>query len=115
MNSQKEFVQTLTDTIRHRGAMDLLTSNWGEAKISNWVKDILQMYAIEDFQSEPHQKNQNFFERWWQVIKRFSFYFTSCPSNTVRKNEGLKKHVVSWKSKTTMTPSLILDTIKMSM
>ena len=27
------------------------------------------MYAIEDFQSEPHHKNQNFFERWWQVIK----------------------------------------------
>ena len=37
-----------------------------------WPKhlDILRMYAIDDFQSEPHQKNQNFFERWWQVIKR---------------------------------------------
>ena len=27
MNSQKEFVQTLTDTICHRGAMDLLISD----------------------------------------------------------------------------------------
>ena len=72
MNSQKEFVQTLTDTIRHRGAMDLLISDRGEAEISNRVKDILRMYAIEDFQSEPHHKNQNFFERWWQVIKRLT-------------------------------------------
>ena len=72
MNSQKEFVQTLTDTIRHRGAMDLLISDRGEAEISSRVKDILRMYAIDDFQSEPHHKNQNFFERWWQVIKRLT-------------------------------------------
>ena len=52
MNSQKEFVQTLTDTICHRGAMDLLISDRGEAEISNRVKDILRMYVIEDFQSE---------------------------------------------------------------
>ena len=70
MNSQKEFVQTLTDTIRHSGAMDLLISDRGEAEISNRVKDILWMYAIEDFQSEPHHKNQNFFERWWQQHQR---------------------------------------------
>ena len=30
------------------------------------------MYVIADFQSEPHHKNQNFFERWWQVIKRLA-------------------------------------------
>ena len=52
--------------------MDLLISDRGEAEISNRVKDILRMYAIEDFQSEPHHKNQNFFERWWQVIKRLT-------------------------------------------
>ena len=34
--------------------MDLLISDRGEAEISNRVKDILRMYAIEDFQSEPH-------------------------------------------------------------
>ena len=33
MNSQKEFVQTLTDTIRHRGAMDLLISDRGKLKL----------------------------------------------------------------------------------
>ena len=70
MGSQKEFVQTLTDQIRHRGAMDMLISDRGEAEISHRVKDILRMYVIDDFQSEPHQHNQNFFERWWQVIKR---------------------------------------------
>ena len=53
MKSEKEFVQTLTDTIRHRGAMDMLISDRGEAEISNRVKDILRMYVIADFQSEP--------------------------------------------------------------
>ena len=43
MNSQKEFVQTLADTIRHRGAMDLLISDRGDAEISNRVKDILRI------------------------------------------------------------------------
>ena len=53
MNSQKEFVETLlTDTICHRGAVDLLISDCGEAEISNRVQDILWMYAIEDFQSD---------------------------------------------------------------
>ena len=33
---------------------------------------LLLCFAIDDFQSEPHQKNQNFFERWWQVIKRLT-------------------------------------------
>ena len=41
MKSQGEFVQTLTDTIRHRGAMDLLISDRGEVEISTRVKDIL--------------------------------------------------------------------------
>ena len=58
MKSEKEFVQTLTDTIRHRGAMDMLISDRGEAEISNRVKDILRMYVIEDFQSEPYQHQQ---------------------------------------------------------
>ena len=54
--------------------MDLLISDRGEAE----VKDILRMmYAIDDFQSEPHQKNQNFFEHWWQVMFRKGIFVTA--------------------------------------
>ena len=72
INSEKEFVQMLTDNIRHRGAMDLLISNSARSETSQRVKEILRAYVIEDFQSEPHQKNRNFFERWWQTIKRLT-------------------------------------------
>ena len=64
-----EFVQTLEDNIRRRGAMDILISDNAKAQISNKVKDILRMYKIADYQSEPHHQHQNFAERTIGFLK----------------------------------------------
>ena len=62
MKSDKEFVSTLEDNIRKRGATDKLINDRAQVEISNKVLDILCNYVIEDWQSGPyheHQKNGN--------------------------------------------------------
>ena len=68
--SAAEFVNTLTDNVRRRGAMDTLISDGHKAQISTRVKEVLRALIIDDWQSEPHQPQQHFFERWCQTIKR---------------------------------------------
>ena len=68
--SDKMFVKMLYDCIRKFGAMDTLISDSAKAEISNKVKDLLRTLFIDDRQSEPHNKNQNFAERAWQDIQR---------------------------------------------
>ena len=70
MMSPGEFAHTLSDIIRKRGAMDVLSSDNGRHEISNRVKEILRALVIDDWQSEAYNPNQQFFERWWGVIKR---------------------------------------------
>ena len=70
MMSPGEFAHTLSDIIRKRGAMDVLSSDNGRYEISNRVKEILRALVIDDWQSEAYNPNQQFFERWWGVIKR---------------------------------------------
>ena len=50
--------------------MDVLISDNAKAQISVKVKDILRKYCIDDWQSEPHVKNQNFAEHGWMDMKR---------------------------------------------
>jgi hypothetical protein len=69
MKSDREFVATLEDNIRRRGAMDKLISDRAQVEISNKIKDILRNYAIDDWQSEPYHEHQNFAERRYQNIK----------------------------------------------
>jgi hypothetical protein len=71
-HSDKQFVNTLEDNIRKRGAMDKLISDRAQAEISNKVKDILRALHISDWQSEPHHQHQNFAERRIQEVKRIS-------------------------------------------
>ncbi|KAL7564901.1 hypothetical protein ACA910_009390 [Epithemia clementina (nom. ined.)] len=52
IKSTKQFVNTLQDNIRERGAMETLISDGGSALISNKVKDILRTLLIADYQSE---------------------------------------------------------------
>ena len=59
MKSEKQFVNTLEDNIRRRGAMDKLLSDSAKTEISNKVMDILRAYHISNWQSEPYHKNQN--------------------------------------------------------
>ena len=70
MHSDAEFVNTLNDEIRDRGAMDMLTNDRAQAEISKRVKDILRSYVIKDWQSEPHQQHQNYSERIYQDVKK---------------------------------------------
>jgi hypothetical protein len=55
--------------IRKYGAMDMLISDRTQAQISQRVVDILNILGIQDYQSEPHNKNQNFAEQVWQQVK----------------------------------------------
>ena len=71
MKSKKEFVNTLEDNIRYRGAMDKLVSDMAQEEISKKVKDILRNYRIKDWQSEPYHQHQNFAERKYQMIKSY--------------------------------------------
>ena len=69
MKSEKEFVNTLQDNIRKRGAMDKLISDSAQVEVSNRVLDILRAYCVDDWQSEPHYQHQNFAERRYATIK----------------------------------------------
>jgi hypothetical protein len=69
MKTDKEFVHTLEDNIRIRGAMSHLVSDRALAEISLKVKDILRAYHINDRQSKPHHQRQNFAERHYGKIK----------------------------------------------
>ena len=68
-SSDKEMPRTLMDEIRRLGAMDRLISDNAKAEVSKKVKDILRMFVIDDWQSEPYKGNQNFAERGWRDTK----------------------------------------------
>jgi hypothetical protein len=60
LKTDKEFVNTLEDNIRERGAMDKLISDCARAETSTRIKDILRALVIAEWQSEPYQQNQKF-------------------------------------------------------
>lgn len=70
MASDAQFVNTLNDVIRTSGAMDMLTNDRAQAEVSKRVKDVLRSYVIKDWQSEPHQQQQNYAERIYQDVKK---------------------------------------------
>ena len=69
MKTDGQFVNTLEDVIRKRGAMDMLITDGARAEISKRVLDILRAYAISNWQSEPHYQHQNFAENKYGDIK----------------------------------------------
>ena len=72
MKSDKQFVNTLQDNIRERGAMSGLLSDRAQVEIGKKTKDILRALCISDWQSEPHQQHQNPAERRYQVVKQMA-------------------------------------------
>ena len=72
MRSGKQFINTLEDNIRRRGAMDKLVSDSAKNEISHKVQDILRAYNISDWQSEPHHQNQNLAEWRYRTIKAWT-------------------------------------------
>ncbi len=69
MKSEKQFVNTLEDNIRERGAMSRLLSDRAQVEISARVVGILRALHIGQWQSEPHQQHQNPCERRYQTLK----------------------------------------------
>ena len=51
IKSTKQFINTLSDNIRKRGAMDTLISDGGKHEISKRVTDLLRSLFIQDYQS----------------------------------------------------------------
>ena len=72
MKSDKEFVNTLQDNIRKRGAMQKLISDRAQVEISNKVLDIMRNFIIDDWQSEPYHEHQNPAEHRYQTIKTYT-------------------------------------------
>ena len=71
MLTDGDFVGSLEDEIRYRGAMDLLMSDMAKAEISARVRAILRAFQIKDWQSEPHHQNQNIAKRYIQELKKY--------------------------------------------
>jgi len=69
IKTDRQFINTLEDQIRTRGAPTKLISDRAQVEISNQVKEILRAYCIDDWQSEPHYQHQNFAERRIQQLK----------------------------------------------
>ena len=80
MKSGKQFVITLEDNIRRRGAMDNLLSDSAKTEISKKVMDILRAYHISNWQSQPYHQNQNPAEWQYRTIKSWT--------NTVMNRSG---------------------------
>ena len=79
-NQPKQFINTLSDNIRKRGAMDTLISDGGKYEISKRVTDLLRSLFIQDYQSEPYHQHQNKAENRFGLAK--------CYTNTVMNTSG---------------------------
>ena len=80
IKSTKQLINTLSDNIRKRGAMDTLISDGGKYEISKRVTDLLCSLFIQDYQSEPYHQHQNKAENRFGLAKRYT--------NTVMNTSG---------------------------
>ena len=80
IKSTKQFINTLSDNIRKRVAMDTLISDGGKYEISKQVTDLLHSLFIQDYQSEPYHQHQNKAENRFGLAKRYT--------NTVMNTSG---------------------------
>jgi hypothetical protein len=72
VKNDRQFVNTLEDNIRQRGAPNKLISDRAQVEVSNKVLDILRPFFISAWQSKPHQQQQNPAERRIQIIMNTS-------------------------------------------
>ena len=80
IKSTQQFINTLSDNIRKRGAMDTLISDGVKYEISQQVTDLLHSLFIQDYQSEPYHQHQNKAENHFGPDKRYT--------NTVMNTSG---------------------------
>ena len=70
MRSEKQVPQSLEDHIRKVGAPLGLMSDYAKSEMHGKTKELLRMYDIDDYQSEPEYQHQNPAERGIQTVKR---------------------------------------------
>ena len=70
IGSTKEFVNTLLDNIRRRGAPDLLISDAAKVEMSERVQEVCRSFCIDDWSAEAKYQHQNFAERVGRTLKR---------------------------------------------
>ena len=71
IKTQKQFINTLNDNIRFRGAMTTLITDGGRYEISKKVADLLRNLFIKQHESEPYHQHQNKAEQRYGVVKRY--------------------------------------------
>jgi hypothetical protein len=82
IKSTKQFINTLADNIRKRGAMHTLISDSATYQISHKIMDLLRSLFIADYQSEPYHQHQNKAEIRYATIKSWTntvMNLTGCP------------------------------------
>jgi hypothetical protein len=82
IKSTKQFINTLADNIRRRGAMHTLISDSATYQISHKIMDLLRSLFIADYQSEPYHQHQNKAEICYATIKTWTntvMNLTGCP------------------------------------
>ena len=84
IKSQKQFINTLYDNIKSRGAMNTIIGNGGKYEISKTVADLLRSLLIKQYESEPYHQHQNKVEQCHGVVKRYI--------NTLMKLKGAPAH-----------------------
>ena len=71
IKSQKQFISTLYDNIRIRGAMTTLITDGGRYEISKKIADLLRSLFIKQHESEPYHQHENKAEQRYGVVKRY--------------------------------------------
>ena len=71
IKTQKQFINTLYDNIRFRGAMTTLITDGVRYEISKKVADLLRSLFIKQHESEPYHQHQNKAEQRYGVVKRY--------------------------------------------
>ena len=71
IKSQKQFINTLYDNIKYRGAMHTIITDGGKYEISRRLADLLRSLFIKQYESEPYDQHQNKAEQCYHVVKRY--------------------------------------------
>jgi hypothetical protein len=67
-----EFLRTLQENVRRRGAPTKLISDRAQSEISKKALQYLRALVIDSWQSEPHRQNQKPSERRFQTVKQMT-------------------------------------------
>ena len=68
---QKQFINTLYDNIKSRGAMNTIITDGGKYEISKKAADLLRSLFIKHYESEPYHQHQNKAEQHYGVVRRY--------------------------------------------